>query len=39
MRTPEPAWLAAEQPEAREVAEAEGVLQAQDGNGYPIAAE
>jgi len=36
MRTPEPAWLAVEQPE---VAEAEDVLQAQDGEGYPIAAE
>ncbi|WOJ88400.1 ParB N-terminal domain-containing protein [Methylocapsa polymorpha] len=39
MRTPEPAWLAAEQPEVREVAEAEGVPQAQDGDRYPIAAE
>jgi ParB family transcriptional regulator, chromosome partitioning protein len=36
MRTPEPAWLAAEQPEA---VEAEDVPQAQDDDGYPIAAE
>ena len=36
MRTPEPAWLAPEQPEA---VEAEDVPQAQDDDGYPIAAE
>jgi ParB family transcriptional regulator, chromosome partitioning protein len=36
MRTPEPAWLAAEQPEA---SKAENVTQRQDGDGYPIAAE
>nr|WP_245411134.1 ParB/Srx family N-terminal domain-containing protein [Methylovirgula ligni] len=36
MRTPEPAWLAAEQPEP---SKAENVSQRQDGDGYPIAAE
>jgi ParB family chromosome partitioning protein len=36
MRTPEPAWLAPEQPEA---VEAEDVPQTQDDDGYPIAAE
>jgi hypothetical protein len=39
MRTPEPAWLAPEQLEARGAAEAENVPQAQDGHDCPIAAE
>ena len=36
MRTPEPAWLAAVQPEASKT---ENVSQRQDSDGYPIAAE
>jgi ParB family chromosome partitioning protein len=39
MRTPELAWLAAEQPNAREAAEPDDVPRAQDGDGYPAAAE
>jgi ParB family transcriptional regulator, chromosome partitioning protein len=38
MRTPEPAWLAAEQPESRGAAEGD-IPQTQDGDGYAAAAE
>lgn len=39
MRTPEPAWLTAEPPATCEAAEAGDVPRAENGEGYPIAAE
>jgi ParB family chromosome partitioning protein len=38
MRTPEPAWLTKQQPEALETADAEEAARANDV-GYPVAAE